>query len=70
MRENPGRLRTVANLKAVKVKSIKETTNYSLHSGTCCREGSIRFLACEYISAQSLHAGWPVQWGVGVGKLE
>lgn len=27
-REKPGRLRTVANLKAVKVKFIKETTNY------------------------------------------
>lgn len=40
MREEPGRLRTVANLKAVKVKFIKEAPNDSLHSGPRCREGS------------------------------
>lgn len=51
MRENPGKQKTVANLKAVKVKFIKGAANYLLHSGTCCREGSIRFLACEYASA-------------------
>lgn len=31
MREKPGRLRTVANLKAVKVKFIKESPDDSVH---------------------------------------
>lgn len=47
VRENPGRLRPVANLKAVKVKFIKETTNYLLHPGPRCRGGSTRSPACE-----------------------